>query len=76
MKKLLSLLFVIFLLIGCVPVRRVDVASRHNYYERHRFNSYTSPTWIPGYGIILETHILPKYRFIQPKAPRTSRFRH
>ena len=75
MKKLLVLVFGIFFLIGCMPVRKVNVYSRNNYYERHRFQSYTSPTWIPGYGIILETHIIPKHRYIKPKAGRTFRFR-
>jgi hypothetical protein len=71
MKKILSLLFIIFLLIGCMPARRVNISSRHNYYERHRFNTYTSPTWIPGRGIILETRIyrLPKKSYI-PKQRR------
>lgn len=74
MKKIVSLLVLIFVLIGCMPVRRVNVSSRHNYYERHRHNSYTSPTWIPGRGIILETHIyrLPKKSY----APRVRRKRH
>ena len=74
MKKILSILVMLFLLIGCMPVRRVNVASRHNYYEKHRINTYTSPTWIPGRGIILETHIyrLPKRSY----APRVRRGRH
>jgi len=74
MKKLISLLFVLFLLVGCMPVRRVNVASRHNYYERHRYNTYTSPTWVPGVGIVLETHIyrLPKRSY----APKVRRERH
>ena len=73
MKKLISLLFVLFLLVGCMPVRIVNVASRHNYYERHRHNTYTAPTWIPGVGIVLETHIyrLPKRSY----APRVRRGR-
>ena len=60
--KLLSLSILLFIFIGCVPIKRVNVSSRHNYYEKHRFNTYTSPTWIPGVGIVLETHIyrLPK----------------
>jgi len=71
MKKILSVLFIIFLIIGCMPVRRVNVNSRRNYYEKHRYNTYTSPTWIPGQGIILETHIyrLPKKSY----APRQRR---
>ena len=74
MKKVLSILVLLFILIGCMPVRRVDVSSRHNYYERHRINTYTSPTWIPGRGVILETHIyrLPKRSY----APRVRRGRH
>jgi hypothetical protein len=72
MKKLVSLLFILFLLVGCLPVRRVNVASRHNYYERHRFNSYTSPTWVPGVGIVLETHIyrLPNKKSYSSKLRR------
>ena len=74
MKQLLSLCILLFLLIGCMPVRKVDVSSRYNYYEKHRINTYTSPTWIPGRGIILETHIyrLPKRSY----APRVRRGRH
>jgi hypothetical protein len=64
MKKLLFLL--ILVLGACTPVRYVDVHSRHNYYERHRYNTYTSPSWVPGVGVILETHIIPN-RFIQRK---------
>ena len=72
--KQFILAFILFALIGCMPVRRVNISSRHNYYERHRYNSYTSPTWIPGRGIILETHIyrLPKRSY----APKVRRGRH
>ena len=71
MKKILSVIILLFVLVGCMPVRRVNVSSRHNYYEKHRYNSYTSPTLIPGRGIILETHIyrLPK-RSYAPKVRR------
>ena len=74
MKNVLSVLVLVFILIGCMPVRRVDVSSRHNYYERHRINTYTSPVWIPGRGIILQTHIyrLPKKSY----APKVRRGRH
>ena len=74
MKRILLVVILLFILVGCVPVRRVDVSSRHNYYERHRFNTYTSPTWIPGRGVILETHIyrLPKRSY----APKVRRGRH
>ena len=72
--KQIILAFILFALIGCMPVKRVNVSSRHNYYERHRFNTYTSPTWIPGRGVILETHIyrLPKRSY----APKVRRGRH
>jgi hypothetical protein len=72
--KQIILAFILFALIGCMPVKRVNVSSRHNYYERHRFNTYTSPTWIPGRGVILETHIyrLPK-RSYAPKVRRGKR---
>ena len=67
MKKLL--LALILLLGACTPMRyvNVDVHSRHNYYERHRYNTYTSPIWVPGMGIILQTHILPKRQIITPQ---------
>jgi len=70
MKKFI-LAFILLTLIGCMPVRYVDVSSKHNYYKKHRMNTYTSPTWIPGRGIILETHIhrLPK-RSYAPKPHR------
>jgi hypothetical protein len=67
--------FLIFLfLVSCTPVRKVNVYSKHNYYQKHRINTYTSPTWIPGRGIILETHIhrLPKRSY----APKVRRGRH
>jgi hypothetical protein len=57
MKTLFLLLLVIVLTSGCEPIRYVNVEKRHNYYQRHRHNTYTIPTWIPGRGVILETHI-------------------
>lgn len=71
--KYIPLLFVLFLLIGCVPSRIVDVTSRHNYYQKHRVNTYIIPIWIPGRGIILETQIYhsPKRSY----APRVRRAR-
>ena len=61
-----------FFLISCMPVRVVDISSRHNYYERHRYNSYTSPIWIPGHGVVLQT-----YRVRVPRAlPPMNRGRH
>ena len=64
-------IFIAFLLIGCVPVRIVDVSSRHNYYERHRYNSYTAPIWIPGHGIVLQTYRIKRYNpYTYPKRGR------
>ena len=82
MKKIISICigFILFLwtamfLASCTPYMYVNPASKHNYYNRHRAETYTSPTWIPGIGIVLETHIIPKYRnyqprYVQPRAPR------
>ena len=73
MKSIITLL-VLILLVGCVPVRVVNVERKHNYYQRHRTTTYTSPIWIPGRGIILETHIyrLPKKSYA-PKVRRGRR---
>lgn len=69
--------FIVALIVGillqsCTPVRYVDFNSRHNYYEHHRYNTYTSPIWIPGHGVILQTHIVPNRHFPQRqyRAPR------
>ncbi len=68
MKQLLTL-FILVLIVGCSPVRYVNVERKHNYYQRHRFNTYTTPIWIPGRGIILETRIYRSNKFnkIQPR---------
>ena len=65
MKKLAILLL---LLAGCTPVRYVNFEARHNYYERHRHNTYTVPVFVPGRGPILETRIVHPHRhMLQPK---------
>lgn len=56
MKKLVVLML---LLASCTPVRYVNVERRHNFYERHRYNSYTVPVWVPGRGVLLQTRIAP-----------------
>lgn len=61
--------FIVALILGmilqsCEPVRYVNFQSRHNYYETHRYNTYTSPIWIPGHGVMLQTHIVPS-RYLQ-----------
>jgi hypothetical protein len=63
MKSIITLL-VLILLVGCIPVKVVNVERKHNYYQRHRTTTYTSPIWIPGHGIVLQTHKvrLPKSR--------------
>ena len=58
MKQLLSILLLIIVSWGCRPVRHVNVQRKHNFYERHRYATYTTPMWIPGRGIILETYII------------------
>ena len=50
---------------GCTPVRYVNVQKRHNYYQNHRYNTYTVPTWVPGFGILLETRIYHNNRVFQ-----------
>lgn len=62
MKKILSMLLIVAS--ACSPVRHVDVTRHNNYYERHRMNTFTSPTWVPGFGVILQTHIIP-YRSLK-----------
>jgi hypothetical protein len=62
------LIFFVFLfLVSCTPSRIVNVSSRHNYYNRHRAETFTRPMWIPGHGIVLYTEIAPNYRFYQPR---------
>lgn len=56
MKK--ALIFIL-LIASCTPIRYVDVQARHNYYERHRFNTYTAPVFIPGKGVVLQTQRIP-----------------
>jgi hypothetical protein len=85
MKKIISICvgFILFLwitmfLASCTSVKRVNVYKRNNYYERHRANTYTSPMWVPGIGVVLQTHIVPKrcIKKVQPKrtlSPRTPR---
>ena len=57
--KYIFILIVALLVTSCEPVRYVDVQSRHNYYQRHRSNTYTTPVFIPGRGIVLQTYIVP-----------------
>lgn len=61
--KKLAALFIIMVFVSCEPVRYIDVHSHHNYYQRHRFETYTAPVWVPGRGVMLQTHPLPpQYR--------------
>ena len=55
MKSIFTLL-VLILLVGCVPVKVLNPERTHNYYQRHRATTYTTPIWIPGHGIVLQTH--------------------
>lgn len=63
MKKILVLLLII--VSACSPVRRVGIARHYNYYEVPRINTFTTPVWVPVFGIILQTHIIP-YRSLNP----------
>ena len=90
MKKIISICvgFILFLWIimfaaSCSPSMYVNPYSHHNYYNRYRAETYTSPTWIPGVGVVLETHIIPKYSYYQPRyvqprytQPRAARGKH
>jgi hypothetical protein len=65
MKNLILVVILLIGVISCTPVRYVNVERKHNYYQRHRANTYTVPVWVPGRGMLLETRI---YRL--PKANR------
>lgn len=67
MKNFIFLILVMVLLIGCVPVRYVNVNLKHNYYEKHRETTYTVPTWLPNVGVVLETRVYREHRWVQPK---------
>ena len=58
--KKLAALFIIIMFASCVPVRYVDVYSHHNYYQRHRFETYTVPVLVPGRGVMLQTLPAPR----------------
>jgi hypothetical protein len=76
MKQLLGIIL-LMLVIGCTPVRYVNVERKHNYYQRHRATTYTAPMWIPGRGVILETHIIvPHRRWSKPLPQRAPRRKH
>jgi uncharacterized protein YceK len=74
MKKVI-LLFFVLMMFGCGSTRHfVNVERRNNYYQHHRYNTYTAPTWVPGFGILLETRIYKPYsRFRQPVLKRKHR---
>jgi hypothetical protein len=62
MKNLILVVILLLGVVSCTPVRYVNVEKKHNYYQRHRTNTYTIPVWVPGRGMLLETRIyrLPK----------------
>lgn len=64
MKTLSLVLSLIILLGACTPVRYVNVEKKHNFYQKHRSNTYTVPIWVPNVGVVLETRIykIPKKR--------------
>lgn len=57
MKTLSFVLLLLILLGACTPARYVNVEKKHNFYQKHRSNTYTVPTWVPNVGIVLETKI-------------------
>ena len=63
--KYLFVLVLALAFTSCMPIRYVDVYSHHNYYEKHRFNTYTAPILIPGRGVILQTFTVPMPRPIR-----------
>lgn len=63
MKKYIIFILLITLIFGCATPKYVNFETRRNYYQRHRYNTYTIPVWIPGRGVLLETHI---YRTHKP----------
>ena len=67
MKNLSFVLLLIMFLGACKPVRYVNVKNKHNFYQKHRSNTYTIPVWIPNVGVILETRIY--------KIPKKQKFR-
>jgi len=67
MKKLLLAIFLLLVIVSCTPVRYVNVERKHNYYQKHRSNTYTIPMWIPGHGILLETRIITRHRVHKKK---------
>jgi hypothetical protein len=68
--KQLSLLILLLIFIGCTPVKYVNVERKHNYYHRHRHNTYTIPTWVPNVGVVLQTHIYRSKPIIKNNNPR------
>jgi hypothetical protein len=67
MKNLLLVAFLLLAIVGCTPIRYVNVERKHNYYQRHRSTTYTIPTWIPGRGVLLETRIITPRRVHKKK---------
>jgi PBP1b-binding outer membrane lipoprotein LpoB len=67
MKTLSFVLMLIIFLGGCTPVRYVNVEKKHNFYQRHRSNTYTIPIWVPNVGVVLETRI---YKFSKKNKSR------
>jgi len=66
--KKLAALFILIMFASCEPFRyaEVNMHSHHNYYSRHRFNTYTAPVWIPGRGAILQTLPTPPRYYYRP----------
>ena len=67
MKKLLLAIFLLLIMVSCSPVRYANLQRKHNCYQRHKTTTYTIPMWIPGRGILLETHTITPHRVHKKK---------
>jgi hypothetical protein len=63
------------MMVSCIPSKHfVNVERSRNYYQRHRYNTYTIPLWTPGVGILLETRTFyPHNKWKHPVIKRKRR---
>ena len=60
MKKILVFILILTF-VGCVPVVQVNLQRRHHVYDYlGRAHFYTAPVWIPGRGVVLQEHYIPR----------------
>ena len=68
------LILILFAMVGCQPVRYVNIHSHRNYYNKHRATTYTAPIWMPNRGVLLQQFYAPKLK--QPRQPVRQRGKH